>query len=271
MKLSFSFLLLAWASLVSAVLGDRAIRTILNNGNVLPSGETCNSTEWDSIKSAMSSARRRNLRTADRRLDPYWCASFCSGFAPGYCWLVYPACYYTRRREAEVTELELSAISGGGKLRELQSTACDDRISTINDSLDALDSLSSGCQTLVDAPRGFACFGIVECEITSFNLWNTYDGTVSVLTDGASFSKDSEINIEAVADDCTSRVNFEITGPNGYGEDKTDHNTPWVMFGNINGNTPISGLTLDAGSYNLTAFPDDNMGKSQTISFTVMD
>jgi len=168
MMLSISFLFLLCASLVPAVLGEEyAIRTLLNHGDALPSGEVCTSDEWELITGAMDGAQRRNLRTAERRLkDPFWCDLLCQGWKPGHCYLAYWACTSYRRREAELTEQEPSASTGGGTLRELQSQeSCSDRISNINNALDDLEpSLTTGCQAVLDTSREFSCYEVVVGE-----------------------------------------------------------------------------------------------------------
>ena len=165
MKLSFSLLFVAFGSLTPAVLGEEyAVRTLLNHGYALPSGEVCTTDEWNSITSAMDTARRRNLRTAERRLkDHFGCRLLCQGWKPGYCHLGYSGCENTRRREAEITEQEPSASYGGNRLRELSQESCSERISDINNALDALEpSLTTGCQAVLDATREFTCYEVVE-------------------------------------------------------------------------------------------------------------
>jgi hypothetical protein len=272
MKLSLSFLVvLASWRIAPAVSIEFAVRALFNNGNVLPAGQTCSSSEFDTIHSTMLASRRRNLRT-DRRLDPVWCKAACLGFPPGKCDLVYSGCPNTRRRDEEFTPVEEEEPSNEvGNPRELTATSCTERISQINTALDTLQpSMSTDCQAVLGAPRSFTCFE-VNCQITSFALWNADADTVSVANfpNGGSFCKSAfKFAFEAVTESCVQSASFQITGQ-GYKSNRAESASPWMSFGkNGNGNDK-SGKSLKAGNYTLTAYPDLDPARSKSLTFTV--
>jgi hypothetical protein len=270
MKLSLYFIVaLASMGIAPAVSIEFAVRALFNNGNVMTTGQTCTIAEFDTIHLTMFNSRRRNLRTK-RRLDPIWCKAACVGFPPGKCDLVYSGCPNTRRRDEEVTPVEQEEPSNEvGDPRELTATSCPGRIADINTALNTLQpSMSTDCQAVLGAPRNFTCFE-VNCQITSFALWNADADTVSVANfpNGGSFCKSSfNFGIEAITESCVRSVSFQITGP-GYSSSRLENTYRWMSFGN-SGND-IFGTKLNAGTYTLTAYPDLDPARSKTLTFTV--
>ena len=88
-----------------------AIRVLINGGNTAVNA-ACSSAETKTLQTAFINAvaktpTRRALSTS-RQLAPDWCYWYCQGFWPGYCYLVYPACWGVRmlQEDAEVPVVE---------------------------------------------------------------------------------------------------------------------------------------------------------------------
>jgi hypothetical protein len=152
MKYSVStFILTLLFTFVSA---DRMIRILFNNGNVLPSNESCNTADNVKLDQIINSAAAgRNLRTgaenAHRQLWPAYCERQCAGFVKNHC--LATGCKGYRR--------------GLGKFvaedRDLQlNMSCDEQIQDISTKLNNLVSnkeVSFNCRALLNAPRNVTC------------------------------------------------------------------------------------------------------------------
>jgi hypothetical protein len=145
MKYSVStFILTLLFTFVSA---DRVIRILFNNGNVLPSNQTCNTADNVKLDQIINSAAAgRNLRTgaenAHRQLWPAYCQRQCAGFLKGTCLA--------------------SGCKGYPGVRDLQlNLSCDDQIQDISTKLNKLVSnkeVSFNCRALLNAPRNVSCY-----------------------------------------------------------------------------------------------------------------
>jgi hypothetical protein len=151
MKYSVStFILTLLFTFVSA---DRMIRILFNNGNVLPSNQTCNTADNVKLDQIINSAAAgRNLRTgadAHRQLWPAYCERQCAGFVKNTCRA--SGCKGYRRGLgnffAEDRDLQLNM-------------SCDDQIQDISTKLNKLVSnkeVSFNCRALLSAPRNVSC------------------------------------------------------------------------------------------------------------------
>jgi hypothetical protein len=271
------------------VTADRMITFTFNNGTA-PT-ESVNCTEADNLLIApifnVSTYVRRNLRTADitpanhndalghgRDLaTTKKCADDCKGQVPTLCRTI-TGCHGNGRMLQQGLNLTLSA--------------CSDHIATMHSMLDNLittNAISSGCQLVLDkSKRNATCFdGIVSGEIESFafTIFGTdpkfagigwaqgYYRGIPARTDvrnvqnGFSFCASNKINIEAVIIPCLKNVAFTLTGPNGYSSSRVDTVLPMKL----SDNNFFGKLT--AGSYTVTAVPDNNEDKKKTLTFTV--
>jgi hypothetical protein len=274
-----------YSTAAQAVGGDFAVRTIFNNDQLLPTGDTCTVVEWDAVANAVRQAaesdlaRRRQLRSAA------WCAQACQG-QRFYCILAGAGCTGKFRRlsgSKSSRSLGAPGVDLAANATQRPTLSCNDAVTNINKALDSLaPTLSIGCQAVLQTQRDFTCVEVDKkeiattttpsCQIQSFALWNADTDTVAVanFTSGSSFCRRPfRFGIQALTDPCIKRAQFDLVGTNGYHKDQTEFAAPFFSFGNKG--LDIYGTRVKAGTYTLTVYPDEDVSRSRMLTFTVMD
>jgi hypothetical protein len=260
MKTVLSVLCLAFASFARSVLSqDILVKLEIPLADELPPSDLA----MIAVVKDYLARRNRNLRS-QRRLDPAWCRKACMSVLPPYCQIFYPACYDHRRRAEEA-----EAHTSQPKLRELTGGTCEAQKQQILNELTQVVSTESIPVVVNQSPM--TCFEIIDyCDVISFNVWNA-DTNMMIqenIANGALICKNNyQINIEAAADDCVSKVAFALKGPGGFSHTRTEHTAGYFMYGNSG--AEVFGGTLNVGTYNLTVIPDDDLTLAESISFTV--
>jgi hypothetical protein len=265
---------------------DFGIRILLNKGQTLPTGETCNGTEWSSILSTIDTtinSRRLSLRKLP--VYPAWCEQKCVGFADGTCIGRHPSCNgYRQLHEQEDSSMATipKPYSFYRSLRDLfVSTTCQGQITELNNALNNLKpSLSTQCQTVLDSQREFTCLTTIEgCDIQRIRLMNADNDTVLVddFTSGMSIRRSASrtVTFEAINDSCVCNVQFIIKNSAGQIiHSRFEFYRPFVAFSNSVPNAlgvvDLYGARFSIGSYTLEYYPDNDTSKTQRIAFTVI-
>lgn len=152
---------------------------------------------------------------------------------------------------------------------------CTAEIATVTAQINcAIPLVSADCQDVLLGHRDYTCFNTDDtCENLTFNLWNTDTQTVSVtgFSNGSTISKAAfDFSIEADAVSCVDKVEFLLTGPNGYAYARVEEVSKYLLFGDDG--VHVTGSTLDKGAYTLIVRPKrQSKFPEQTLTFTVVD
>jgi hypothetical protein len=214
-------------------------------------------------------AKRPSSPFVDKAID-YYCLSFCNPIFPD-CAPVGKNCS-TILIEMPGDDRKLNSEAGASVSGQVPT--CGEEIAVINKALDDLEPLlSPGCRAVIQASRDYTCMSKAKtCGITGFSLWNAKSGTVidKNFSAGESFCKnDFPFSIEALADSCVDSVQFDLVGTRRYHHDQTEFKRPFFLFRNAG--KKIVGKTLDAGTYTLTAYSNEDVSLAKMITFTVND
>jgi hypothetical protein len=164
------FFLVTLACLTAFTMGqqDVAVRVLINQGQPVLDA-VCSEAEYSAIaaafNNAVATANMRRLRTA-RKLDPYWCANYCRGFAHGTCYLAYSQCTsYRMLVEGITVDQEAELIEAGARdLNKADATLlsqCDkaekEIFKAVKHELD-WGSLAPSCKNLLKTNVSTDCF-----------------------------------------------------------------------------------------------------------------
>ena len=232
------------------------MRILLNNGQNLPTNQTCNSADNVKIDQILNATTlRRNLRNEnrnkDRKLWPAYCKNNCAGFAQNTCRAT--GCKGYRR------DLEED--------RDLQSTMnCTAQIKDINTKLTQLVTnrqVTSNCRALLNAPRNISCYDdVIYGQVEYMKVWDTRGVVVLDGTPGMTFCRGPLFNVEVVVNNCVDRLDTVVTGPSGFNIATTTYNFPYL--GTIDGN-----VFYQTGKYTVITTPDGFPHKAKSCVFEV--
>jgi len=219
---------------------------------------------------------RRSLRSQQNDRSLLSCSRLCRGFPADSCYLVYRWCYLYRRHMEEISEdveEDYSELQRRELLSPEEDAECQVKIAQVQEQMEM--AVSNETLPIINGTN-FICYE--ECEINGFALWNADcdDQSRPSITDGALICKnDYDFSIEAVVDGCVESVTFQLFGPSGNSRMyRQENSAPFHSFGNsgaeITGASGF-GLTLQAGTYTLTATPDDDIAMTQSITFDLVE
>lgn len=278
--------------IVTAVLADRSVIVLLNNGE--DSAYSCSTAELDQASAILyasslnSTYGRRHLRTTMEDLDDMTdsiltdpqhrtlangakCKNLCAGVATGRCLAV--DCKGYRRRSLIGEEQDDRNLLSGA------SFTCTQQVDYINAELNKLASgnqVSSSCKTFLSRPRSITCFDdVIYGVVENFRLWDTAASPQKIINDnfiGGDICSHQEVTIQAQTNECVDHVLNSLQGSNGYYAEKGEYKLPFSIFGDYfwDGNPSYAGRKLPVGQYELTSLPDGLQEKKKTLKFNVV-
>ena len=281
MKMFASNLLQAF--LIVATLSSRATAELAVVSYINGVLSTADTQAVEQAVSTLSSTpgTRRALRMGDRSLWTAKCSRYCSGWPKNQCYIVYSSCTVRRSlhglaagTEDEPEEDVTAASRPNVRALAVSSPACDAKIAATSSAL--MTAVSADGQPIIASSTSFLCFE--DCTITNFVLWNADCDVVTrpSINDGAMICRnDYGFNIQALTDDCVDSVRFQLIKDSVVVFQRLENSGRYTLFGNIgtdlNGPAAVGLQNLAAGSYTVTATPDNYADLSQSITFTLMD
>jgi hypothetical protein len=261
--------------------GKKALLARIENPELHNGTMTCNVREMELVSETIGDVlkRRRRLEGGDdahrHLLVPRKCSGGCQA-APSYCQFMGMGCVVQNRRRLEDSHSFLRKLSDPNKAPKMEGDEkqCLKQIEQINEKLGKVaPTLSSPCQEMVTKQKHFSCVDVVPCTISHFSLWNTETNAVIVPVvpaKGTTFCQNTKFTFEAIVNFDNGPLQFSIMEKKVYIFNSTvTYSEPYYMTSGSPTDSTLQGLTLEPGTYDLTAWPENDTTKLSLAEFKV--